>query len=178
VTPQQILDFWTSTIGEQRWYKGGPDVDERIREDYRAVWQDARAGRFADWEHTPQGALALLIVLDQFPRNMFRGTAEAFASDAHARGVADRAISRGFDLKIEPPIRQFFYLPFEHSEDMQDQDRSLALFAERLGTDHYTYPYAVEHRAEIQKFGRFPSRNTSLGRASTAEEADFLGRKT
>ena len=178
MTPQQILDFWTNTIGEQRWYTGGPAVDDLIRRDYRAVWDDARAGKFADWENTRDGALALLIVLDQFPRNMFRGTADAFASDAQARGVADRAVSRGFDLQIEPPMRQFFYLPFEHSEDMKDQDRSLVLFAERMGKDHYTYPYAVEHRAEIQKFGRFPSRNAALRRASTPEEADFLGRKT
>lgn len=177
MTPQQILDFWTNTIGEKRWYAGGPEVDDLIRENGRAAWYAARAGEFADWEATPEGALALIIVLDQFSRNIFRGTAQAFAGDAQARGVADHAIARGFDLQIAPPLRHFFYMPFEHSENPADQDRCVALFAERMGKDHYTYPYAVEHRAEIERFGRFPGRNAALGRPSTPEEAEFLRRK-
>jgi uncharacterized protein (DUF924 family) len=152
-------------------------LDDEIRARYESLWRGARDGKLSGWESTAEGALALLIVLDQFPRNMFRGKADAFATDAQARGVGDRAIANGFDLKIAPPLRQFFYLPFEHSENMADQDRSLALFAERMGKDHYTYPYAGEHRAEIERFGRFPSRNAQLGRMSTPEEAEFLRRK-
>jgi uncharacterized protein (DUF924 family) len=177
VTPQQIIDFWTTIVGEQRWYAVEPALDDLIRARYESLWRDARDGKLADWETTSEGVLALLIVLDQFPRNMFRGKADAFASDALAREVARRAVARGFDMRIEPPIRQFFYTPFEHSENMDDQDRSVALFAKGLGVDHYTHPYILEHRAEIQRFGRFPSRNAALGRISTQEEAEFLRRK-
>ncbi|HEY7978572.1 MAG TPA: DUF924 family protein [Rhizomicrobium sp.] len=177
VTPRDIIDFWENVVGEERWYADQPALDELIRQDYRAVWHDARAGKHADWEGTPEGALALLIVLDQFPRNMFRDHADAFASDVQARGVADRAVNHGFDLKIEPPLRQFFYTPFEHSENLGDQDRSVKLFGERLGLDHYTYPYVVKHRDQIAHFGRFPSRNKALGRVSTPEEEGFLARE-
>ncbi|MGN6517412.1 MAG: DUF924 family protein [Rhizomicrobium sp.] len=177
VAPQEIIDFWTATVGEQRWYAVEPELDDLIRARYEDLWKDARAGKLADWEAAPEGALALLIVLDQFPRNMFRGKADAFASDALARDVARRAVDRGFDLRIARPIRQFFYTPFEHSENMDDQDRSVALFAKGIGLDHYTHPYVLEHRAEIQRFGRFPSRNVALGRRSTPEEAEFLRRK-
>lgn len=178
MTPREILDFWTKDVGEKRWYAGGAELDDLVRTKFRAAWDEARAGRLSDWESTPEGALALVIVLDQFSRNMFRGTADAFASDAMARAVADRAIVQGLDLKIAPPLRQFFYLPFEHSEDLADQDRAVALFTERLGEDHYTYPYALEHRAEIERFGRFPSRNKALGRMSTPEEIEFLRGKS
>jgi len=177
IGPRDILDFWTDSVGEKRWYVVEPVLDDEVRARYENLWRAARDGKLSGWESTAEGALALLIVLDQFPRNMFRGKADAFATDAQARGVADRAIANGFDLKIEPPLRQFFYLPFEHSENMADQNRSVALFAGRMGKDHYTHPYAMEHRAEIERFGRFPSRNAQLGRTSTPEEAEFLRRK-
>ena len=177
MTPEKVLDFWTNTVGEQRWYKGGAAVDEAILRGYRAIWDEARAGKFAAWENTAEGALALVIVLDQFPRNMFRGNADAFSSDEQARAVAERAVAKGLDLNIDLPLRHFFYMPFEHSESLTDQDRSVALFAERVGKSHYTFPYALEHRAEIVRFGRFPSRNNALGRVSTPEEQNFLGRK-
>ena len=177
VTPYLIIDFWKKVVGEKRWYAAEPALDDVIRRDYRAVWNDARAGKFVDWEDTPEGTLALLIVLDQFPRNMFRDSADAFASDAQARAVADRAITRGFDMQIDMPIRQFFYTPFEHSESLNDQNRSTTLFAKGLGEDHYTYPYVVRHRAEIERFGRFPSRNKVLGRISTPEEVAYLESK-
>ncbi|HSM95104.1 MAG TPA: DUF924 family protein [Rhizomicrobium sp.] len=176
-SPREILDFWSGTVGEKRWYVTEPQLDELIRVRYENLWREARAGGLSSWEETPEGALALVIVLDQFPRNMFRGTADAFASDALARGVAERAIAHGFDLHIEPPLRHFFYMPLEHSESLADQDRSVALFAERLGENHYTYPYALGHRAEIARFGRFPSRNKALGRVSTPEEQAFLDGK-
>jgi uncharacterized protein (DUF924 family) len=118
--------------------------------------------------------LALLILLDQFPRNMFRGKAEAFATDALALAIAERAIARGFDLEIEPPMRCFFYLPFTHSERMADQQRGIELIAERLEQDDKQYTYAVLHRDVIAKFGRFPGRNAALGRQSTPEELQFL----
>jgi len=177
ITPGEIIDFWTETVGEKRWYAVEPALDDMIRARYESLWREARAGELLSWEETADGALALLIVLDQFARNMFRDTANAFASDEQARTVARRAIASGFDLEIGLPLRQFFYLPFEHSENSTDQDRSVALFAERLGKNHYTYPYALEHREEIARFGRFPSRNKALGRVSTAEEQDFLDRK-
>jgi uncharacterized protein (DUF924 family) len=177
VTPQEIIDFWTISVGEKRWYAVEPALDDLIRTRYETLWREARAGELAAWEETPEGALALLITLDQFPRNMFRGHAEAFAGDAQAREVAKRAVARGYDMQIEPPIRQFFYTPFEHSENMDDQDRSVALFARGMGLDHYTHPYILRHRDEIARFGRFPSRNKALGRISTAEEQDYLSAK-
>lgn len=177
ITPHEIIDFWTVTVGEKRWYVSEPALDGVIRARYESLWREARDGRLAAWEETPEGALALLIVLDQFPRNMFRGSADAFASDARARDVAKRAVDRGFDMRIEPPVRQFFYTSFEHSENMEDQDRSVQLFAKGMGVHHYTHPYILEHRAQIQRFGRFPSRNAPLGRSSTPEEAEFLRRK-
>ncbi|MBS0272879.1 MAG: DUF924 domain-containing protein [Proteobacteria bacterium] len=177
IVPHEIVDFWVEVVGEKRWYIAEPALDDLIRKNYESLWYEARAGTLSTWMDTAEGALALLIVLDQFPRNMFRGKADAFASDAQARSVADRAVAQGLDLQIEPPLRQFFYLPFEHSETLADQDRSVALFGGRLGKDHYTYPYALSHRAEIARFGRFPSRNKALGRTSTAEEQDYLSRK-
>jgi len=177
VTPQEIVDFWTTTVGETRWYVIEPALDDMIRARYEGLWQEARSGGLAAWEETADGALALLIVLDQFPRNMFRGEADAFATDARAREVATRAIARGYDMQIEPPVRQFFYTPFEHSENLDDQDRSVALFAKGMGVDHYTHPYILDHRFQIVRFGRFPSRNKALGRVSTAEEQDYLSRK-
>jgi uncharacterized protein (DUF924 family) len=177
VTPQRIIEFWEKGVGQARWYTAEPALDDAIRKDYRAVWDDARAGKLAAWEETPEGALALLIVLDQFPRNMFRDHADAFASDAQALEVAHRAAARHFDMKIAPPLRQFFYTPFEHSEKLADQDRAVILTGERLGADYYTYPYIVGHRDEIARFGRFPSRNKALGRASTPEELAFLAER-
>jgi uncharacterized protein (DUF924 family) len=174
VTPQQIIEFWEKTVGQERWYIADAALDDAIRKDYREVWDDALAGKFADWEDTAEGSLALLIVLDQFPRNMFRGMPDAFVSDEQARAVAHRATVRRLDLQIAPPSRQFFYTPFEHSEDMADQDRALILTGERLGVDYYTYPYIVAHRDEIARFGRFPSRNKALGLVSTDEELAFL----
>lgn len=177
VTPQEIIDFWTTTVGEKRWYVIEPMLDDMIRTRYESLWREARSGSLAAWAETPEGALALLIVLDQLPRNMFRGKADAFASDVQAREVAKRAIERGYDMRIEPPIRQFFYTPFEHSENLDDQDRSVALFAKGMGVDHYTHPYIIEHGGQIARFGRFPSRNNALGRVSTPEEQDFLAHR-
>jgi uncharacterized protein (DUF924 family) len=133
---------------------------------------DIRARRQA--EDTRDGALALVLVLDQFPRNMFRNEAQAFSTDALARAVASRAIERGFDLEAPATVRSFFYLPLMHSEDLADQQMCVKVTEERLGTTHFSYPYAVKHRDAIARFGRFPARNTVLGRTSTPEENIYL----
>ena len=174
ISPADVIAFWTDEVGKSRWYNSNAALDARIREHFSELWQSAKQGVLADWEDNAEGALALVLVLDQFPRNMFRDTADSFATDARAREVATRAIDRGFDMKIEPPLREFFYMPFMHSENIADQDRSVALIGERLGKDSQQYPYAMEHRTEIARFGRFPSRNKPLGRTPTAEEREFL----
>jgi uncharacterized protein (DUF924 family) len=174
VTPLGVIQFWRDEVGEAKWFADDAALDADIRARYETLWRSARAGALDDWQASPEGALALAIVLDQFPRNMFRGTADAFATDARARAVVARAIAAGFDRRVPTALRSFFYLPFMHSEDIADQDRSVALFAERVGTDCVNYPYALGHRSTVARFGRFPARNTALGRATTPEEQTFL----
>lgn len=172
--PQDVLDFWTNEVGEDRWFNGGSDIDALVTDRWRAAWDAARRGEFVSWEDSKEGALALIILLDQFPRNMFRDHADAFATDAQARAVASRAVGKGFDRATDEKLRLFFYMPFMHSENIADQDKSVALFAERLGKENQQYFYALEHRAEIARFGRFPSRNHALGRQPTDDEREFL----
>lgn len=169
-SPQDIVTFWRNA-GYERWYTKDDAFDQELRDRFMSVWEAARDGRLSAWQNTDDGALALLIVLDQFPRNMFRNDARAFSTDARARAVATRAIAEGRDLRTDAVMRAFLYLPFEHSEDMADQERSVALF-EPLGED--SLKWAVLHADIIRKFGRFPHRNTVLGRATTPEEAAFL----
>jgi uncharacterized protein (DUF924 family) len=145
-----------------------------IRRRFEPLWQTARLGQIDDWEKAPEGALALVLVLDQFPRNMFRGRADSFATDAKAQGVAGRAIAAGFDLRVPVLLRPFFYMPLMHAEDIVQQDRCIALFQERIGPDTYNLPFARAHRAEIEQFGRFPARNSALGRKSTDTETAYL----
>jgi uncharacterized protein (DUF924 family) len=171
VSPADILTFWREA-GPQRWFSADPDFDAAIRTRFLAVHDAAASGLLVAWEDTADGALALLIVLDQFPRNMFRGTARAFASDALARAVASRALARGFDLRFANPERRFFYLPFMHSEDLADQDRCLSLCA--AASDREGVDYSIIHADIIRRFGRFPHRNSVLGRTASAEEAAFL----
>lgn len=171
--PGNIIAFWKD-VGEKRWFAVDPALDQEIRERFESAWEEARDGKLASWEGTAEGALALLILLDQFPRNMFRGSAEAFSTDALARQIAERAIARGYDLQTPPLLRAFFYLPFMHAENEADQDLCVALIAERLGETSVNYPFALGHREVIRKFGRFPGRNAALGRASTPEEKAFL----
>jgi uncharacterized protein (DUF924 family) len=175
MTPQEIVRFWTEEVGEARWFARDTALDSEIMRRFGDSYARARDGKLEDWEESGEGALALLLLLDQFPRNMFRGRAEAFATDAKARVVADRAIARGFDLLAPLPLRAFFYLPFMHSEHGPDQTRCVVLVTERLGTDNKQYPYALSHRDVIAEFGRFPGRNVALGRQSTPEELKFLG---
>ena len=171
VTPEEVLSFWREA-GPDRWYRADSEFDARVRARFLATHEAAAAGKLAAWETTPEGALALLIALDQFPRNMFRGTARAFATDPLARAAADRAIARGFDWAFPMPERNFCYLPFEHSERLADQKRSLAL-CEAAG-DADAIKWAKLHLDVIRRFGRFPHRNEMLGRVSTPEEIAFL----
>lgn len=169
--PAEIVSFWCDA-GPDKWFEQDEHFDALIRAKFLAAYEAAADGALSAWENSAEGALALLILLDQFPRNMFRGEARAFATDALARAVADRALARGFDRATEPALRTFFYLPFEHSETPADQECSVRLY-EALG-DAESLRYATEHRDVIRKFGRFPGRNRALGRATTPAEQAFL----
>jgi uncharacterized protein (DUF924 family) len=169
--PADVTDFWRAA-GPRKWYRKDADFDRQIAARFMAAHEAAAAGHLSAWEATPDGALALLLLLDQFPRNMFRGSARAFATDPLARAVADRAIARGFDVGAPSAERAFFYLPFEHSENLADQERSLAL--SRRAGDGKADKYAEIHADIIRRFGRFPHRNAVLGRATTPQEQAFL----
>jgi uncharacterized protein (DUF924 family) len=168
---EDVLAFWLAA-GHERWFEPDEDFDAEIRMRFATTYEDAAAGRLSAWEDWPQGALALLIVLDQFPRNMFRHSGRSYATDPLARSVARSAIARGFDQQIAMPARSFFYLPFEHSEELADQERAVVLM-EKTG-DADLLKWAVLHRDIIRRFGRFPHRNSVLGRATTPEEQAFL----
>ena len=170
----KVLDFWFKETPSDRWFAADPEFDAVIRKRFLETWEAARDGKLSDWEDVAAGAFALIIVLDQFPRNMFRGAPEAFSTDAQARSVAGRAIAQGYDLQAPVGVRNFFYLPFMHSENMADQDRSVELIGERCSKDHYAYPFALDHREIVRRFGRFPARNAALGRVSTPDETAFL----
>ena len=171
IGPQDVLAFWR-TAGPDKWFKKDPAFDSEIAVRFFAVWHAAAAGALAIWEETPEGALALTIVLDQFPRNMFRGHARTYETDALARAVAGRALARGFDAQVRRGLRQFFYLPLQHSEDLADQERCVEL-ARGHGDDEFL-KYAERHADIIRRFGRFPHRNAMLGRITTPEEQAFL----
>ena len=169
--PQDVLAFWR-TAGPDKWFEKDEAFDRAITARFLTTHEAAAADLLGDWEATPEGALALLILLDQFPRNMFRDSARAFATDPLARAIADRAVTRGFHLRIPKGERLFFALPFEHSENLSDQERSLALSREINGGSPDKW---VEMHADIiRRFGRFPHRNAVLGRATTADEQAFL----
>jgi uncharacterized protein (DUF924 family) len=171
IGPEDVLAFWRAA-GPDKWFEKSAAFDSEIRRRFLSAWQAAGEGDLADWEETPEGALALAIVLDQFPRNVFRGDRRTYATDELARAVADRAIRRGFDRQVSPPERQFFYLPFMHSEDLADQQRCVALCRD-YGDDEFA-KYAEGHAEIIRRFGRFPHRNALLGRATTPDEQAFL----
>lgn len=179
----EILEFWFGKPDEEDygkprkvWFIKNPEFDQEVRSRFLPVYQQAAAGELDDWKTSAQGCLALIILLDQFPRNMFRGQAQAFATDSQALAYAKHAVERGFDQELLPIQRQFIYLPFEHSENLDDQHQCIALFSTLndypecvSGVD-----YAHRHFEVIQRFGRFPHRNKILGRETTPEEAEFL----
>ena len=170
-TPAAVLAFWRQA-GEERWYKRDDAFDAELRHRYLDLWRKAANGELTPWETSDDGALALVIVLDQFPRNLFRGDAQAYSTDANAREVAQRAIDRGADARIDPALRQFLYLPFMHSEEIADQLRCVELFRDTDNAENLEY--AELHADIIRRFGRFPHRNRALGRMTTSEEQAFL----
>lgn len=171
ISPQSVVAFWTDA-GPQKWFAKDDAFDRDIRDRFLVTHEAAAQGRLSDWENNAEDALALLILLDQFPRNMFRGSARTFATDPLARDIAARAIDRGFDRAVPDNMRNFFYLPFQHSETLADQERGLALY--RAWGDADNIKWADIHADIIRKFGRFPHRNDVLGRQTTVEEKAFL----
>ncbi|MBX9942852.1 MAG: DUF924 domain-containing protein [Reyranella sp.] len=176
---RDILDFWFLPLGDpghgrrrEVWWKATPEFDAAIAARFGAAVEQAIAGGLDAWRESPDGALALIVLCDQFPRNLFRRTARAFAGDGHARATARLALARFYPVGFVPAIRTFFYLPFEHSEALADQELCCALCA-ALGEPD-TLKYAREHRDVVARFGRFPHRNEALGRPSTAEELEYL----
>jgi uncharacterized protein (DUF924 family) len=171
VAPSDVVTFWLQA-GPERWFAPDAALDAEIRERFLSTYEAAVSGGLKAWEKTAEGALALLLLLDQFPRNMFRDTPRAYASDALARSLAGRAIERGFDQNYPLPLRRFFYLPFMHSEALADQERCISLC--RAASDAEGLKYAEHHADIIRRFGRFPHRNPILGRASSPAESEFL----
>lgn len=179
-----LVDFWfgppkSAARFERhaRWFKVDPAFDDELRRRFLPLQRRAASGACADWALEAEPCLALLLLLDQLPRNLYRGAAAAFASDAMARDAARAALARGFDRSLPATWRQFIYLPFEHSETLADQERSVALYAALARDPAFAgaLDYARRHRDIVARFGRFPHRNQALGRASTADEDAFLG---
>jgi len=170
----EVLAFWFSEVGSQHWFAPTPAFDLETRERFADLSARAARCELSTWEQGPKGCLALCILLDQMPRNMYRGTPRVYAADHLAVEVAERAVDRGFDRRLPPERRQFLYLPFSHSERLADQLRAVALF-EAAGLDE-ALVYVRGHLRIIRQFGRFPHRNALLGRASTPEELEFLAR--
>ncbi|MBC7987407.1 MAG: DUF924 domain-containing protein [Sphingomonadaceae bacterium] len=164
----EILDYWFEALGADRWWTRSDAVDAEIRTRFAELWEAQRHGKAEDYLDSRDRALATIILFDQFPRNLFRHEARAFATDVLARAIAEGAIARGYDAGFDTHHRHFLYMPFMHSESLADQRRSLALF-EALGDD-FALGFAREHHDLIARFGRFPHRNAALGRATLPEE--------
>jgi uncharacterized protein (DUF924 family) len=167
-----ILRFWFRETDPAQWWKKDAAFDRRLTERFAARVEEAAAGGFDEWRRDAKGALALILLLDQFPRNIWRGTARASATDAEAKIVAEAAIAAGLDKGLSADERLFLYLPFEHSENLDDQERAVAL-VRTLGNAYYL-KFAEAHRDVIRRFGRFPHRNRALGRANTPAEDEYL----
>jgi uncharacterized protein (DUF924 family) len=170
-SPDDVLAFWRAA-GRDKWFERDDRLDAQIRSRFLATYEAAAAGRLDDRQSTPAGTLALLILLDQFPRNLFRNDARAYATDTKARAIAKRAIAKGIDRLFALPERRFFYLPLMHSENLVDQERSIALCRE--AGDEEGVKHAEIHAYIIRRFGRFPHRNRALGRDTTDEERAYL----
>lgn len=176
--PEEILGFWFGGEGgfREAWFRRDEDFDREIRERFQEDYERAAAGELDEWMTSPRGTLALILLLDQFPRNLFRDDPRAYATDEKAREIADHAVTTGLDRGLQPIERMFVYLPFEHSEDLEDQRRSVELFLTLDGEleTPEVLDYALRHQRVIERFGRFPHRNKVLGRTTTPEEAAFL----
>jgi uncharacterized protein (DUF924 family) len=171
IRPSDVLAFWLAA-GPDHWFTVDQAFDTEVRRRFLKLWQAAKDGELSSWEASDDGLLALAIVLDQFPRNMFRGDPRAYASDLEARDVAVRAIERGVDSSIDPALRAFLYMPLMHSENLTDQERCIELFRDADNAENLKY--AQHHADIIRRFGRFPHRNRILGRTTTADEQAFL----
>jgi uncharacterized protein (DUF924 family) len=171
VSPDTVLAFWREA-GPDKWFAKDEAFDQACRDRFMPTYRAAARGDLNEWELAPDGALAVVLLLDQFPRNMFRGTRDVYKTDPVALMVADRAIEKGYDRQVEPALRRFFYLPFMHSESLRHQERSVAL-NEALG-DPESVKYAQHHHDIIARFSRFPHRNAILGRETTPAEEEFL----
>ena len=172
---QEILDFWFSDDVRKLWFNSTPEFDASLRERFLPLWQQASRGELDHWQENAAGCLALVILLDQFPLNMFRAEAQSFATEAQSRDVAQLAVDKGFDQALEAKQCAFLYMPFMHSEALADQQRALELFDQPGLEDNLRF--ARHHHGIIEKFGRFPHRNQALGRDSSAAEIDYLNSK-
>ena len=173
--PEDVLEFWLDEVGPEGWYAGGEALDAQCRDRFGALYERACEGALSLWLTYPSGTLAYIILTDQLARNMFRGTAKAFAADSIAKAAAKAAISRGWDKRIDEPARQFFYMPLMHSECLVDQDRAVRLFKTRMpATGDKNLPHAQAHREVIRRYGRFPTRNAALSRSTSEEEQTYL----
>lgn len=173
-TKQEIVHFWFEETEPRQWYQKSDDFDSEIKDRFLTTYEMARDGLCDSWNQDTEGCLALCVLLDQFPRNMFRGSPEAFATDPKALLIARHAVSKGFDQILSVQRRTFIYLPFEHSEDMNDQKKAVELFEAVKEENPLGYEYALKHLEVIEKFGRFPHRNAVLGRENTPEEEEYL----
>jgi uncharacterized protein (DUF924 family) len=172
--PVEVLEFWLQEIGPKGWYAGGDAIDTKCRDGFADLWQAAHDGGLEHWVDGTVGTLAYLIVTDQFPRNIHRGSALAFATDARALAAAKAAVAAGWDMAAPEPERQFFYMPYEHSEVPTDQSVAVQLLTERMPSDPTMALHARAHQEVIRRYGRFPTRNEALGRTSTPEEQVYL----
>lgn len=176
-TPDEVLAYWLDEVGPEGWYVGGAKLDAAIRDRFAGAWDRASEGDLSLWQTYSSGTLAYILLTDQFPRNMYRDDARSFALDRVALAAAKIAISRGWDLKIDEPARQFFYLPLMHSEILSDQDRCVRLILTRLpehGAPNLLHARA--HREVIRRFGRFPHRNVALNRQTRPAEQEYMNR--
>lgn len=171
-SPQDVRDFWFSEEMLPYWFKKSDDIDSQIIQLFGATYEAAHAGKLDHWMNRAEDALALMITLDQFPRNLFRESGRSFESNGLALKYARIALDKGYDQQCDEAARTFFYLPFMHSENLADQDRSIKLY-ENLG-DQNSLHFAQKHRDIVAQFGRFPHRNDVLGRENTPEETEFL----
>jgi uncharacterized protein (DUF924 family) len=170
--PEDIIDYWYADRIRPCWFKSTPELDQEIRSKYQPLWEIARQGQCDHWQRTPEGSLALVIVLDQFPLNMFRGQALAFATESQAVAVCLGALDRGFDKQLSKDKLAFLYMPLMHSEDLQHQSLSVQLY-EAAGLQENAR-FARHHQQIVEKYGRFPHRNDILGRASSQAELAYL----
>ena len=175
LTPKDILDFWYAEEMRSKWFASTPQLDAAIKEKYAPVWEAALRGELDAWLDTPEGCLALAIILDQFPLNMFRATAKSFSSEQQGIAVGKHAIQHGYDKLLDRAQVAFLYIPLMHSENLADQDLCVQLFAAAELENNLRF--AQHHREIVRRFGRFPHRNAILGRPSTAEELTYLASK-